>query len=353
MEHLLTIGAFGGRCGLSPSALRFYDQCGLLRPVAVDDSTGYRYYSADQVPDAELVRRLREAEMPMAAVSGFLAAGPIERVVLLDEHATNLEERAASVRRAISEVRSRLGDAEQEEAWGCVVATERLAKALDEVRFAVGGEGRAELAVIWVETRDDSVRVVATDSFRMVVRDVVASALRSDAAIRVALPVTVADELRSTLAGAGGVVRIRQTPGGAMEAEVGGRLMHLVTAAEPFPDYEALLAGLPGGHRGVVSRHALVNAVASERGAAATLVLGGDGLRVRGGAHGRDELVGGFWDGPALSITVNPVFVSEALASLVGPDVIIEASDALRPIVLRSADDSALSVWTMPIRSTQ
>lgn len=61
----------------------------------------------------------------------------------------------------------------------------------------------------------------------------------------------------------------------------------------------------------------------------------------------------GAGDGPALSVSVNPVFVSAALASLVGPDVIIEASDALRPIVLRSADDGALRVWTMPICSAQ
>lgn len=73
----MTIEAFGRRCGLSPSALRFYDQCGLLQPAAVDDSTGYRYYSAEQVPQAELVRLL-QAEMPVAAVSRFLAADPGE-----------------------------------------------------------------------------------------------------------------------------------------------------------------------------------------------------------------------------------------------------------------------------------
>jgi DNA-binding transcriptional MerR regulator len=352
VEHLLTIGAFGDRCGLSPSALRFYDQCGLLRPAAVDDSTGYRYYSADQVPHAELVRRLRQAEMPMAVVSRFVAAGPVQRLVLLDEHVAYMEERALSVRRAISEVRARLSGAERQEApWGCVVPAERLAGALDEVRFAVGGEDRPDLAVVWVETSDDSVRVVATDSYRLVVRDVVPSALTSEAAIRAALPVAVADELRSTLAEASGTVRIRQTAGGGIEVEVAGRLVRLVTAEKSFPDYETLLAGLPGGHRGVFGRRGLVSAVASAPSATVTLVLGDDGLRVRG--DGCDELVGGCWDGPALSVTVNPVFVSEALASLVGPDVIIEASDALRPIVLRSADDGALSVWTMPIRSAQ
>lgn len=348
----MTIGAFGRRCGLSPSALRFYDQCGLLRPVAVDDSTGYRYYSAEQVPQAELVRRLRETEMPMAAVSRFLAADPAERLALLDEHAATLEERAGALRRAVSEVRSGLdGAGRRERPWAYVLPADRLARAFDEVRFAVGGEDRPDLAVAWVETRDDSVRLVTTDSFRLVVRDVLASAVTPGAAIRAALPVAVVDELRSTLAGRHGPVAIRQIAGSGLEADVDGTVVRVGVAESDFPDYETLLAGLPGGHRGVVDRRALVAAVASAPGPAATLALGRDGLRVRG--DGRDELVGGSWDGPELSITVNPLFVSEALAALVGPDVIIEASDALRPIVLRSADDGALSVWTMPIRSAQ
>lgn len=345
----MTIGVFGRRCGLSSSALRFYDQCGLLRPVAVDDSTGYRYYSADQVPQAELVRRLREAEMPMAVVSRFLGADLSERLALLDEHAATLEERAGSLRRAVSEVRSRLGGAgDQERPWGCVLPAGRLAGAFDDVRFAVGGDDRPELDVVWVETRDDSVRVVATDSFRLVVRDVPPSELTPGAAIRAALPMAVVDELSSTLTTSHGPVALRQVAHSGLEADIDGTVVRLRVAETGFPDYEALLAGLPGGHRGVADRRSLVAVVTSTPGPTATLTFGADGLQVRGG--GRDQLVGGSWDGPGLSITVNPLFVSEALAALVGPDVIIEASDALRPIVLRSADDGALSVWTMPIR---
>lgn len=348
MDHLLTIGAFGRRCGLSPSALRFYAQCGLLQPVAVDDATGYRYYSTGQLAEAELVRRLRRAQMPVPAVSRFLAASPGERLTLLEEHAATLEQRAGLLRRTISEVRAGLAAAEQgEPPWGCVLPAERLAAALDQVRFAVGGQDRPDLAVVWVETREDSVRVVATDRFRLVVRDLLPSSLAPEAAIRAALPVAVADELRSMLARAAGAVSIRQVCGGGIETDIEGTVMRLGSARTCFPDYEALLAALPGGHRAVLDRPALVTAVASAPGPTATLTFGADGLHVRGG---RDELIGGCWDGPELSITLNPVFVSEALACLVGPDVIIEASDALRPIVLRSADDSALSVWTMPIR---
>ncbi len=41
-DELLLIGAFGRLVGLTPSALRFYDDCGLLQPASVDPATGDR-----------------------------------------------------------------------------------------------------------------------------------------------------------------------------------------------------------------------------------------------------------------------------------------------------------------------
>jgi PPM family protein phosphatase len=43
-DQLMTIGAFARQSRLSLKALRLYDELGLLRPAAVDDSTAYRYY---------------------------------------------------------------------------------------------------------------------------------------------------------------------------------------------------------------------------------------------------------------------------------------------------------------------
>ncbi|WJJ11434.1 MerR family DNA-binding transcriptional regulator [Prescottella equi] len=45
-DDLVTIGVFARACGLTPSALRFYDDSGLLSPAHIDPVTGYRYYSA-------------------------------------------------------------------------------------------------------------------------------------------------------------------------------------------------------------------------------------------------------------------------------------------------------------------
>lgn len=40
------IGALGTFVGLMPSALWFYDDCGVLQPACVVPATGYRLYTA-------------------------------------------------------------------------------------------------------------------------------------------------------------------------------------------------------------------------------------------------------------------------------------------------------------------
>ena len=52
--ELMSIGAFAKAAGLTASALRFYDDAGLLRPEQVDPLTGYRFYSQPQVVRAGL-----------------------------------------------------------------------------------------------------------------------------------------------------------------------------------------------------------------------------------------------------------------------------------------------------------
>ncbi|WFE99357.1 MerR family transcriptional regulator [Micromonospora sp. WMMD964] len=65
---LMTIGAFAQAAGLTPKALRLYDQVGLVPPAAVDAESGYRLYDPAQVPSARLVARLRGIGMPLATI---------------------------------------------------------------------------------------------------------------------------------------------------------------------------------------------------------------------------------------------------------------------------------------------
>ncbi len=61
----MSIGDFARATGLTPKALRLYDEMGLLRPAEVDEHSGYRYYRPDQLDRARLVAQLRLVGMPL------------------------------------------------------------------------------------------------------------------------------------------------------------------------------------------------------------------------------------------------------------------------------------------------
>ena len=49
-------------------------QRGLLEPAEVDRSSGYRFYEADQVPIAQVIRRFRDLDMPIDDIHAVLNA---------------------------------------------------------------------------------------------------------------------------------------------------------------------------------------------------------------------------------------------------------------------------------------
>ena len=74
MRVRLTIGDFSRMTLLSVKALRHYHEIGLLEPAAVDPASGYRIYDADQVPTAQVIRRLKDLGMALDDVKRVLQA---------------------------------------------------------------------------------------------------------------------------------------------------------------------------------------------------------------------------------------------------------------------------------------
>jgi DNA-binding transcriptional MerR regulator/effector-binding domain-containing protein len=72
MTSGVSIGEFSRLCHLSAKTLRYYHHIELLVPATVDESTGYRRYSTEQVGDAHLIRRLRDLDMPLAEIRQVL-----------------------------------------------------------------------------------------------------------------------------------------------------------------------------------------------------------------------------------------------------------------------------------------
>lgn len=91
---MLTIGEFAGITGVSVKALRHYDEKGVLRPAEVDDRTGYRRYGEGQVRVGVLVKALRDAGVPLPAVTEAIAAGTVDGAILAHRERV-LSDRAA------------------------------------------------------------------------------------------------------------------------------------------------------------------------------------------------------------------------------------------------------------------
>ena len=62
---------------LSVKALRHYHEMGLLAPADIDP-TGYRRYALGQIPTAQVIRRLRDLDMPLDDIRGVLRAADLD-----------------------------------------------------------------------------------------------------------------------------------------------------------------------------------------------------------------------------------------------------------------------------------
>jgi len=103
------VGDFSRATHLSVKTLRHYHEVGLLAPATVNPDTGYRYYSAAQIPAAQVIRRLRDLGMPVAEVKAVLAAPDAPaRNALIASHLDRLETQLAQTRAAVESLRNLL-----------------------------------------------------------------------------------------------------------------------------------------------------------------------------------------------------------------------------------------------------
>ena len=70
----MTIKEFACLCGCNPQTLRYYDRMNLLKPVKVDEWTGYRYYEEKQALDFVKIKNLQTAGFTIEEIRDYLDA---------------------------------------------------------------------------------------------------------------------------------------------------------------------------------------------------------------------------------------------------------------------------------------
>jgi DNA polymerase III sliding clamp (beta) subunit (PCNA family) len=327
--------------------VRFYSDRGLLPPADVDPASGYRTYDADQVDEAVVIRDLRRLGMALAEVEAFLASPPEVRRALIEDHLRDLERRLHDARAIAHTMHARLSRPERAMTTATMtLAAHELGRAIDQVLPAVSrDDGQPMLGCVLIEGRGGSLRLVATDSYRLAVRDLAAE---GDPATFTAL--IEADALRGWRSELPDQGRLAvAVEGDALVVRGEGVELSRPRVTGPFPGYEAVLTPLHHAHEILVERRVLQVAFdhfARQGDAVLLSAAAGELTLVR-----RDERlsVAAHHDGPALHVALDPTFAAEAVAAAVGPDLAVEVAESLQPVVFRSADDGTFTTLLMPV----
>lgn len=114
---MLRIGQFAKISGLSIKTLRYYDETELLNPIHIDQETGYRYYSEEQLLTAKRILAFKEQGFTLNQIKQFLHYSSLQDNYkkLLDQK-ISLEHTILEAQRQLSEVSIRLQHIEQEHA---------------------------------------------------------------------------------------------------------------------------------------------------------------------------------------------------------------------------------------------
>ena len=114
---MIKIGEFSKLVQVPVATLRYYDQLGLLKPVEVDDLTGYRYYSVDQLPRLHRILTLKGLGFSLEQIGIVLAEGlsPEQLRGMLRLRQAQITEHMLMMKQQLSDVEVRLQQIEQED----------------------------------------------------------------------------------------------------------------------------------------------------------------------------------------------------------------------------------------------
>ncbi|MFE3176633.1 MerR family transcriptional regulator [Amycolatopsis sp. NPDC059090] len=340
MPDLLTIGAFARRCGLTASALRFYADSGLVRPIRVDEESGYRYYSPGQVSAALLVRRLREIGLPLERVGAVLAAEPADAARIIDDHVAGLVSQVQQARETATAVKATLGATAS--ALSVRFTGPVFTAAVEQVLTATS-QDLPVLNGVHLEVSPETIVLTATDRYRLSTRTLVPA----EPSVSHWTATIDADDLRLAMPWTRRQHELRLSVRGDEACFQGDdtTVRTCRTVADEFPDYRLMLASLPEVlTRAVISRNALVGCLERQSTPQIQLNLSA------GEATAGTETIPADVTGSPISLSFAVSTLHPAISTAVGPDVMLDVAAPHLPVVVRSADDGDLTTLAMPVK---
>ena len=215
-------------------------------------------------------------------------------------------------------------------------------------------DARAVLTGVLLTSEADGMRMVATDSYRLAVRDLPDSKMLGEGQ-KVLVPSRALNELHRVLGGAD-ELQVRLGARDAVFESGGTRLTTRLIEGE-YPNYRNLL---PPPHPNVltVGREALLEAlrrvkILAQEAKLVRLQLGGDTVKLmaltQDIGHAEEEIDAAY-EGAEMTIAFNPDYLQQGVEAVDAEEVTLSTLDAMKPAVIRGVGRDDYLYLLMPVR---
>lgn len=104
-EKYYYIGEVSSLLDISTQTLRYYDKIGLVRPAKVNERTGYRQYTYDQIHYIERIKYLQKLGLPLTEIRIALDGGGTEHLTkLLTQHKEALQRKIEALQDTVDTI---------------------------------------------------------------------------------------------------------------------------------------------------------------------------------------------------------------------------------------------------------
>jgi DNA polymerase III subunit beta len=223
------------------------------------------------------------------------------------------------------------------------------------VPAASSDDARPILTGVLLSAEAGGLRLVATDSFRLAVRDLPGQSVLAEGQ-SVLVPSRALNDLTKVLGGVGELtVRLGERDAGFEAGDV--RLTTMLIEGD-FPNYRGLIPSSAPPNRLVVSREGLLEGLRrvkllAREATPVRLAMSPEGLDLVavtqdvGQAH---ESLDAKYEGTELTVAFNPDYLLQGVEVLEGDEVLIETVDSLKPALVRSPEHDDFLYLLMPVR---